>query len=1115
MSSYRRFSLLALLVLVSCTLAAAQSTFGSFVGTVQDPSGARVSGATVVLRNVDENITISRESSISGEYLFINQKPGHYELSVRKDGFTRTVVSGLLLDARQEQRVNLQLKVQSGQETVQVSGDSQEINTENATIADSKDGALLAELPVNYRGNTSSTSPLAALNAVPGVQQDANGNVSINGASPTQVSYSLDGISTVNSLAGGANSNMYASTELIGEFRVSSASNTAEFASPADVTVTTKSGGNTYHGSLFEYLQNAALDATTYGAPIKQSKVGNTFGGSLGGPVRLGSHALGRDRLFFFADYEGVRLPHSSLEQYELPTQALRNGDLNSLVTPSAPITNPATGQPFANNTITNISSVSQKLLNYLPVPSGGSLNAPNYSVNKKTPTYINGYDARVDYLLNSRQQLYARWSWKSIDNTNWPGINSSYSQVQSSLVPASDIREHDKNLVVSHTYALSSSLQNEFRFGLSLYNSVDKFPLTGKSVVEGLGITGEDLSAHPNTGGFPVFDFSAGTGLTPIGRQKDGPTTSKVYQFTDNVSWAHGHHTFKFGADAQLIGWTQTQHFAPGDDYGAFYFTGGYTGNAYADFLLGLPAYNLIVVTGADLDSRAKHFGVYGQDEFRITSRLTLSYGLRWELHPPFTEQKGNLGNFDPKTGSLVVPDHTLPASQDVLTAVNACSNRSDNSIACIPLVNASSLGLGPGLRHTYYGNFDPRIALAYRPFDDNKTVLRAGFGIFTPNSLGAASYLLSGVTTNYFAVFSGFQFPAGEPSNTATTFTPGSTEIECAVDPNLRDPAIAQWNVTVERELPAGFVLRSSYIGSNAYRLENLVDLNQQHPSAATFSPLNGPFPQFDKILSSENVAGANFQSWQNQIERRYRNGAYLQATYTWAKSLTNAEGSGPTSFANQWGGTTTNRFNLRGDRGNDFGTRRQRLVVNGVYALPFGQGHALLNDGSRLKQALVGGWKLSSIALVETGPYQTPTISCALDQSGTNPEAGMGQACRPDRVGNGSVKNPSPGHWYDINAFQATPSGAGRFGNSGVGILKGPGTVTVAAGIAKEIKLDEHTRLRFEATFTNLFNHPNFAPPGVNVSSPSAFGVTDTVQTSENAGNRTGQLALRLDF
>jgi hypothetical protein len=1132
--------LTAILLVLCARNAVAQSTFGSIVGTVQDQSGAVIGQVPVVVRNLDENSTWTKITNEAGEFQFLNLKPGRYDVSAQKPGFSRVLVSDITLDARQERRVNLKLDVAAVGQVLEVTAEATNINTENATIADTKGGQQVIDLPLNYRGAT--TSPLGALASVPGVQQDSNGNLSIGGGLPSTIDYSLDGISTSNIRNTGANTNMYPSSELIAEFRVSGVNNNAEFAQVGDITVITKSGTNQLHGSAFEYLQNGAFDATTYGAPDKPRKAYNTFGGSLGGPLVIPRAFNGRNRTFFFADFEGNRLRGSTLQQDLVPTAAERSGDLSAF---AQDIADPWTQIQFPNARIpsSRISPVAAQLLQYYPLPN---TNAPglayNYSTNRPTPSSTSGFDGRVDQTINSKQQLFARWSWKSVGSTGWSSLSSNS---QSTLLPPSHIDEHNNNAVVSHSYTITPTLLNEFRFGLSLWQSVEDFPLKGAAIDNALGLTGLDLSQHPNSGGFPVFNFSSGTNFTPIGRQKAGPTDSSTYEYTDNLSWTKGRHTIKLGGDYRRLGYRDVEHFAPADDFGTFTFLASeFTGNALGNLLLGLPNDNEVAVTGPDLDSRSKHYGVYAQDEFRLTPKLTVSYGLRWELHPPFTEQEGNLANFDPATNNVIVPDHTLPVAATFLASINQCGSAAENlALPCSNIVSASQVGLGPGLRKTYYRNFDPRLGIAYRPFGDSRTVLRAGIGIFTASNLGPQSFLLSGISTaslidyvNYTApgVPPLFQFPqATTPTSIAAN---GTADFEIAVDPRLRDAESAQWNVTVERELPGAFTVRGSYIGMNSYRMQNVVDLNQVRPGTAPYNAALTPYANWAQVFQSANNAGANYQSLQVQADRRFTHGLYLQASYTLAKNLTNAEGTGPTGYPGMWGAQTTDRFNQRGDRGNDYGDRRQRFLLSGTYQLPVGHGRSLLSNAHRVTEAFLGGWKLSTVTLLQTGPYQTPTISAAYDQANINAAndvnpttvTGGPPTVRPDAVGNGNISNPAPGHWYNVNAFQPVPAGAGRDGDAGVGSLQGPGTFTIAGGLSKEFSLNEKASIRFEATFTNLLNHPNFAPPSVDttplsvnpmtnkVIAPSPFfGVTSSVQGAENAGNRVGQFAIRLVF
>jgi hypothetical protein len=336
-------TLLLLLVGITNLPAAAQSTFGGIVGTVQDTSSAAVGGAEVSARRIDDGNVRTTTSNQTGTYQLLNLKPGRYEVIVVRDSFATTRVQEFELTAREERRIDVRLNPATVQQQVTVSEERGSIDTENGTIADSKSFTQVSALPSNYRGSTG--SPLGALVAVPGVQQDSNGALSIGGGMPSMIDFTVDGVSTVNIRNNGANENMYPSTELLGEFRVTGVNNNAEFAQIADVTVTSKSGSNTFHGSAFDYLQNSALDAQVYGSPLKQQKSFNTFGVSLGGPVIIPGLYHGTNKTFFFADYEGNRLRGSTLSQLLVPTQAQRNGDLSDL---GGPVIDPADINPVA-----------------------------------------------------------------------------------------------------------------------------------------------------------------------------------------------------------------------------------------------------------------------------------------------------------------------------------------------------------------------------------------------------------------------------------------------------------------------------------------------------------------------------------------------------------------------------------------------------------------------------------------------------------------------------------------------------------------------------------------------------------------------------------------------
>jgi len=1113
--------LLASLLLLSA--AQAQSTFGAIVGVVKDPGGLVVAGAKVTLLSLEDQSTRDALSGPDGAFQFLNVKAGRYEIDVHADGFNLFKLQSVQLDARQTLRTDVSLKVASASETIEVGDMAPMINTESSTLADTKDFAQVSQLPVNYRGAT--TSSLAMLATVPGTQQDANGNVAIGGGLPSQVQYSVDGASTVNIRQNGALANMNPSSELISEFKVSQFNNNAEFAQLGDITIATKSGTERFHGSLFEYLQNSMLDATTYGFPSKPHKTFNTFGGSLGGPLQIPGLMKGTPRTFFFADYEGNRRRLVTPLFLNVPTVAMRAGNLTGLTGANgAPILNPFTGQPFPNNTIPTcsqpgcINPVAQSLLNnyYNAVPNSATQGA-DYLQQTPTPGNTNGYDIRVDHTLTVKQSLYARWSAKNISST-----------LPNALLPSDHDSETDRNLIFSHNYAITNTLVNEARFGLSLFRIGVQFPIGGAAAVQQLGLVGLDLSDHPTQGAFPTFNFNDGTGFTPIGRDKAGVTKSQTVQFTDNVSWVRGKHSLKFGVDVRRVAYADIESFGGSDDFGAFTFSSGtFSGNAFADFLLGLPAKTYVAQSGPDVRANAIQTGLYAQDEWRLNPRLTLSFGMRWQALPPFVSPLTNLTAFDKRNGGVIVPDHNVPV-QGFLESINACAGPynpygvANPALPCGPVESASSQGLGAGVREFYKKNFQPRIGFAYRPFGDEKTVLRGGFGIFTMTNLGQLSFNTTNISVAVVRTTANlnpatnqptYQFPSVRTPDDPLTIA-GTGDFYQNTPIHYRDPQSAQWNLTVERELARDTTLRVSYVGTNSYRMSQTVDLNQLPPSAISPNPNPKPYPNWGRILSSENEGSVNYEGLQSEINHRTSAGLTLQGSYVLAKSLGNVGGDAPTAFSPEviYGTPVANRFDLAANRGNIAAVRRNRVLVSAIYELPVGRGRRFLNSMSAVPQAFFGGWSISTVSLWQTGPYLTPITSPSYDPGNLN-LVYRGAFQRPDCIGNGNLADPTPNNYFNFAAFDPIP--AGPAGNCRVGSLVGPGTVAIAGGISKSFAIRERVQVKFESTFTNLPNHLNYAPPSVDVSSPATFGKITSVQSSENAGNRTGQLALRVEF
>src|SRR6202041_1137575 len=460
----------------------------------------------------------------------------------------------------------------------------------------------------------------------------------------------------------------------------------------------------------------------------------------------------------------------------------------------------------------------------------------------------------------------YARFNWKN-----------QVADVVNSLLPNDADTEHDRSFLISHNYVITPNLLNEFRFGFTHTLLSPNFPIEGASAIAQLGLLDVNVSHHPTDGGFPSINFSEGTGFTPIGRDHVGPTLSSTNQIADNITYTRGNHTLRVGVDLRWVRFAVPEIETPSDDYGLFTFNQNtFTGSSFGDLLLGAPNTTYFAVTGPRDDAGGAQTGIYGQDRWQVNDRLTLNFGLRWELLPPFVDKNGIQANFDPNysgpgangQGAVIVNNillNGLKPAPDFLASFNACGlagiNPNYNPATCTPVVTNSQDGVSTGLRQTYLRNFDPRISVAYRPFKDNKTVVRAGFGIFTVTALGQ---LQNNNESNPQAAVNTWQnnnngvpiftFPQVTPPGAGLQF--GGGELEQATDPRYRDAQSAQWNLTVERELSSNTSVRVSYVGMNSYRLNVTENLNQTKPSTMPYNFANAPFQNWGVIFSTNNL-------------------------------------------------------------------------------------------------------------------------------------------------------------------------------------------------------------------------------------------------------------------
>ena len=1113
---------IAALLLTAPLLLSAQSTFGTILGTVTDASGAVVPQAKIVITNQGENTSRNISTDLQGNFEALNLKAGNYTVTAEAGGFKRSKTSGLELTARQTLRVNIALELGQVTETLSVSAAAAVVTTDNATIASSLGTQQVLELPINYRGS-GSTSPLSVLAYQPGVQSDNSYGYAVQGALPSQTEVSLDGISTVSTASNSPLGHLFPSADGIAEMKVQGVGNNAEFGQVGDISTTSRGGTNDFHGAVFEYLQNRAFDATAFGATSKPQKTANDFGGNLGG-------RLIRNRTFFFVAFEDMQYRTGSTLSLTVPTAAQRAGNFSN---ENVTVKDPATGLPYPNNQIptSQLNPVTQKVLPFYPLPNFGSSTvqqSSNYRTNAANPTTSWQTDARIDEVLTSKQSIFGRLSWKDQNTTSPIAF----------VLPPSTSYNNSRSVVLSYNYTITPTVLNEFRFGVSNSNSATAYGFDGKSITGTFGL--QNLPPLPFNG-ITAFDFGGST--SNFGYDKAGFTFSHNYQWNDNLTWIKGRHTLKFGGDARRLRAQTALTFTGSDNYGTFAFDGRYSGSDVADFLLGIPYDSQYDSVNQDNDGIAWAFGVYAQDNFKVSSKLTLEYGLRWELHPPFWDTGSDITNFDrsvPLTGRVIIPDtqHALDiTAPGFLQSINACPGPSWNGIPCTPFLQSNQANWPRTLRFTQWKDFNPRFGFAYRPFNDTKTVIRGGFGRYTMTILGDVFYSVTGISSSDVREFSNnivngvplFKLPQISTNGTGITSTPyGQAYFGTANDPHFKDPYSMQWSLSGERDLGWNSGLRISYIGLRSVQLPWAPDLNQPLPSTTPYAsrPLTDrPFPYWGRVNSRDTGANAIYNSMQTEFTHHLKSGLTLNSSWTWAKNLGDAAGPAPTGWSGDTGGgRVTNSACRRCDRGNITFTRRHRWLTSAVYDLPFGRGRTLGAQMSRAADAFVGGWHLSAILVMQTGPFFSPTMSGG-DPSGTNAPSRGTQ--RPDAVGtNPLLSNPTAGDYWNIGAFVCPGRIPGasnqyncntniaRFGNAGVGTLLGPGTVNLNSALAKEFHIKEKAKLKFEASFTDVMNHVNLADPGTNITSIS-FGVITSARGADSGGNRVGSFALRLEF
>ncbi|HXA07570.1 MAG TPA: TonB-dependent receptor [Bryobacteraceae bacterium] len=1082
----------------------AQVDTATVVGAVQDSSGAVVPGASVTATEVNTNTKTSTRTDTAGNYVLTPLRIGNYSVAVEAQGFKKETRAGVVLQVQDRVRVDFALQVGALTEAVNIEAEVPVVQTESSSLGDVIGSRQITDLPLNGRDYTQLATLTAGVvkitengGGINGSTSASNGNAggafAVNGTRGNLNNFMLDGID--NNSNDNAGNILRTNVDAIEEFKVQTSNYSAEFgrSGGAVINATIKSGTNQFHGTVFEFFRNSDLDARGFfespdqaKAPFKQ----NQFGGTLGGPIK-------KNKLFFFGDYQGTRVRAANTDIATVPTAAEIGGNFSGLL--GSQVGTDALGRPVyqgeifdpASTTMVNgnvvrnpfqgniipasrLDSIAHNAAALYPAPTVAGATANNYNFNAPGKDTIDQMDARVDYNISNRQQIFGRFSLSQrtrFQSPPLPGLadGGNYS--------TGNYFEGTRGAAIGHTFTISPSMVNELRIGFNRNHYRDNIPSYGQNYPPaGLAVPGVPDNSTVN--GLTLFQPS---GYIRIGEPGYTPTfsTSQEFQYGDTLSIIHGKHVIKLGPEVRF---SQFNLFQVGQPRGRFSFSGEFTadspssgdgsGNGLADMLLGDPTTS-VISTLTYFGNRQHTYGAFVQDDYKVTSTLTLNFGLRYDYTTPISEAHNRQSNFDFATGQLIV------------AGVN---------------------GASPGLTTMDKDDFAPRAGLAWSPaFRKGKTVIRAGYGRFfsyqeirtgDPLQLGynlpfffEPSFVSDGITP-VLTVSGGF------PSlNLSQAKFAGVT----SVDSRLHAPVNDEWNFNIQNQLPGNILFEVAYVGAKSTHLQVLVDHNQDPTPGPGSVQSRRPYPQYGPFTSIEDHGNSTYESLQLKAEKRLSHGLMFLSAFTYGKSINDQ----PEICCN--GPWPQNSYNLKSEKGLSDFDNRFRWVSSFDYELPVGKGRRFLNS-SRPADLVLGGWHVGGILTFRSGFPFSPLMGYDPSNTGSN---GL---LRTDRIANGNLpaSQRSPNLWFDINAFPL-PTGY-TFGNAGKNILDGPGEKTGDISIRKMFNLTERFNLEFRAEAFNAFNHAVFTQPDSNISDgPGATGVI----TSTVIPQRQLQFALKLHF
>lgn len=1055
---------------------------GTILGTVSDPQGARVPNAEVTFTNQDTNIRVQSRTGADGDFRSTPLRPGVYTVSAEAPGFKSVARSGIRVEIQQEVRLNLLLDIGATSEAITVSASASLLQTTEASRGQVVDSKKIVDLPLNGRDYLQLALLTAGTNVPPPGARF--GGFSSGGMRVSHNNYLLDGMDN--------NSNQHAaqgrtpqviapSVDAIQEFKVQTGNYSAEFGRNVGgvVNAVIKSGTNQFHGGIFEFLRNEAMNARNFfqSSPNKPIFRRNQFGGLIGGPIV-------RNKTFFFVDYEGTLQRTQDTVLSTIPTEQERNGIFSQPV--YDPLThNPTTRerQPFPNNTIPLMRQdpVGRLMLSYFPLPNRpGAIN--NYLSNPSLMEDTHKGDVRVDHTFDEKQTVYGRLSYQRFLQTGegtlpapaWGGGDESSTNENNAL-----------SFVVSYQRIFTPNVFNTLKVGFNRLLTERASPVD-QPLNQEIGLRGTE-----SVNGFALFNI---TGYRSVGPPANNPqfSDSQTRQLTEDLLWTRGRHTWKFGGNLMFL---QSPHRQAFQSNGVFTFSGNFArqfsdrgvGNALADVLLGYPT-NSQISNVAQGNQRRRIHGFYAQDDWKVSDRLTVNLGLRWEYVGPWFEKYNRYANFD------IDSSRTNP--QLLLARDGGIADRST---------------LSPD-----FNNFGPRIGLALRL--DSRTVIRSGYGIYYGGvdhigdrylHAGPPFFFQSGFNTDNItpSIVLRDGFPPG-------AFTQRVTNLQTISQGRNNPTTYAQhWNFTMQRELGRDIAVEAGYVGTKGNRLLQRFDSNAPDPGPGNINarrpvtmldvPGIGIVTPLADTFRREFSGNSNYHALQGRVEKRFSYGLSFLTSYVWSKTISDSRGGADA------GGTAPNAVqdfkNLRAEKSLADEHFPHRFVSSVNYDLPFGRGRAMMTGAPALVNAILGGWSVGGIVTLVSGRMVNIGVQ------GDPANVGSGAAVRPDVVAGQSPNLDSSerslGRWFNTGAFVRQTGFT--FGNAGRNLVTAPDRRNLDLAIYKAFQFGESRSLQLRGEFFNASNTPFFGAPG-NTLGTAQFGVINSAGDA-----RIAQVAAKLYF